>query len=351
MRVKKFSAKTINEAVAQMKKEFGSDAVVLNTKLVKSGGFFGLFRKKSYEVIGAIDPNLNQTKSPKPVTQKNKSKPLNNQQVSSQDSHNRQEWTNSIQTLYQLLLKKDVGHSVALELIKSVLRAVPKQEWNDLPRLKNQLREALQSYFLNSEPWDFTDQQQKIVVFIGPTGVGKTTTIAKLAANYHLIANQNVGLITIDTYRIGAVDQLKTYANIIDVPLKVAYSINELKEAIASFNQQDLILIDTAGRSHSNAMQMAELQAVIKEIAAEVYLVISASTKNQDLIAIINSFKELAIDSLVITKLDETESYGILLQAPTYAKKPIAFITNGQSVPDDIELADVNNLTNLVLGE
>lgn len=355
MRVKKFKAKTINEAVAQMKAEFGSDAVVLHTKVVKSGGFLGFFSRKSYEITGAIDPNL----SPAPRIPK---QPIRTKTITpappvtdtnpdvSKDLSEHQEWTSSIQSLYQLLQERDIPRQLALEIIKLVLRSVDKQYWNDLPVLKEQLRTTVKSYFITKEPWEF-DGNQKVVVLVGPTGVGKTTTIAKLAANYHLIAEQSVGLITIDTYRIGAVDQLKTYANIIDVPLKVAYSLKELQDAIAGFNDQDLILIDTAGRSHANAMQMAELQAVIKEIKAEVYLVVGASTKNQDINAIIASFSELKIDNLIITKLDETESYGVLLQAPTYAKAPIAFITNGQSVPDDIEVADVDKLTNLVLGD
>lgn len=160
-----------------------------------------------------------------------------------------------------------------------------------------------------------------------------------------------MGLITLDTYRIAAVEQLKTYADIINVPLKVVYSGAELEEAVASYQDRDLILIDTAGRSHQNEKQMAELEAALAGISAEKYLVLSATTKGYDLMAIIDAYRPIEIDNLIITKLDETQSFGILVQAPSYAQVPIAFITNGQSVPDDIEVADIDQLTNMILGD
>lgn len=327
-----------------MKSEFGSDAVILHTKRVKKGGFFGLFGMSFYEVIGAVDPNVDQPVLP--LSTRSEPRKDTAQPLISDKTH----WNTAIQELYKQLKMQEIPHTLALELVKSVLSKVSKDYWNDPVVLQNQLRMVISSYILVEPPWELTGEP-KIVVMVGPTGVGKTTTIAKLAANYHLIANKKVGLITIDTYRIAAVDQLKTYADIINVPLKVAYTVDELEAAIQSLQDMQLILIDTSGRSHLNLMQMSELQAALKKINAETYLVLSATTKSRDLTAIITAFRALGIDSLIITKLDETQSYGILIQAANYANAPISFITNGQSVPDDIEIAAKSNFINLILGE
>ncbi len=349
MRVKKFRGKSMNEAVARMRDEFGDEAVILQTKKVKQGGILGIFAKKHYEVIGALDPNLNTDNKTASVLTNNQNN--NNQSENPKPATtDRTHWNTAIQELYKQLRTQEIPHALALELIKSVLSKVPKEQWNTPALLQNQLRMIISSYILVEQPWEFSDST-KVVVMVGPTGVGKTTTIAKLAANYSLIGNKKVGLITIDTYRIAAVDQLKTYADIINVPLKVAYTVGELKQALDSFHNMDLVLIDTSGRSHLNLMQMSELHAALKQINAKIYLVLSAATKSQDLTAIINAFKVLGIDSIIITKLDETQSYGILIQAANYGKAPISFITNGQSVPDDIQVAAESNLINLILGE
>lgn len=348
MKIKKFQADTLPEAVAMMKAEFGEEAVILYTKVVKKGRFFGLFGKKCYEVLGAVDPNRQAAKNSSKKTAVNTNPP--NTAADEEELVDIEERASSVQELFQLLLRQDISQKLAVEILKPVLQQVPKREWTNLVLLKQHLRTAVSAKILVDPPWDLMGEQ-KTVVFLGPTGVGKTTTIAKIAANYHLIAQKKVGLITLDTYRIAAVEQLKTYADIINVPLKVVYSGAELEEAVASYQDRDLILIDTAGRSHQNEKQMAELEAALAGISAEKYLVLSATTKGYDLMAIIDAYRPIEIDNLIITKLDETQSFGILVQAPSYAQVPIAFITNGQSVPDDIEVADIDQLTNMILGD
>lgn len=345
MKIKKFQADTLPEAVAMMKAEFGEDAVILHTKIVKKGWFFGLFGKKKFEVLGAVDPNAKAINRPQ-------NEPAHALKTSDQSE---QEFktdaaSDTVQKLYQQLTKQDISHKLTVDILRTVLSEVPKSEWKNEALLKQRLRSVISSKILTDPPWEYFDPQ-KVVALLGPTGVGKTTTIAKLAANYHLIAQQKVGLITLDTYRIAAVEQLKTYADIINVPLTVVYSGEELQDAIANYHDQDLILIDTAGRSHNNQSQMEELNAALAGINAEKYLVVSATTKSYDLMAIIDAYRSMDIDNLIVTKLDETESYGILLQAASYAQVPIAFITTGQSVPDDIEIADSEQLTNLILGD
>ncbi len=387
MKVKKFIGISLNDAVSQMKLEFGRDAVILHTKRVKSGGLLGLFGRIQYEVIGAIDPNVHRNSAnlgtkttnkkrtvmdsnpsiervdakisnpeatvpktehrepPKPMSPK-----LEPTKSDSSVAPEQSSWPSTIQNLFLTLVNQDINRDMAKDLIKSVLGSVSKDRWDNQAEINHQLRATVAKQLKTIEPWEL-EHEQKVVVLVGPTGVGKTTTIAKLAANYSLIANKRVGLITIDTYRMAAVEQLKTYADIIGVPLKVAYNIAELKDAMYDIPDRDLILIDTAGRSHLNKMQMTELKAVLKELKAETYLVISASTKDSDLRNIVNKYAEVHPDRLIVTKLDETNGYGILLLAPALAKVPIAFVTTGQSVPEDIEVADVTKMTSLVLGD
>ncbi len=360
MKVKKFTGVTLNQAVSQLKNEFGRDAVILHTKRIRRGGILGLFGRIQFEVIGAIDPNVQKEEAPVEIHRAKEKKPSSSgifttlpkkespQQVKVNVEQN--SWPETVQDLFQLLVNRDIDRDTAKKLIKCVLQAVPKEKWDDRAQVHKQLFHVVTNEIRTIEPWELVSGQ-KVVVLVGPTGVGKTTTIAKLAANYGLIANKRVGLITIDTYRMGAVDQLKTYSDIIGVPLTVAYDYAQLKEAVSKMNDRDLILIDTAGRSHQNKTQMTELEALLDDLNAETHLVLSACTKEKDLRSIIKAYSDMQLDRLIITKLDETTGYGIFLQAPTLAKVPIAFMTTGQSVPEDIEVADVLKMTSLVLGD
>ncbi|MGN0144412.1 MAG: flagellar biosynthesis protein FlhF [Clostridium sp.] len=190
------------------------------------------------------------------------------------------------------------------------------------------------------------------VVLVGPTGVGKTTTIAKLAGRLALVEKKKIGLITIDTYRIGAIEQLKTYAEIMNIPFKVVITIKEMEEAIKSMDDCDVILIDTTGRSSKNTMQISELRAFIQKAEPDyVNMVISATTKNKDIKTILNGYSELEYGSVIITKLDETTVYGSIYNISRRANKPISFITTGQNVPDDIKISTKEELTRFILGE
>jgi flagellar biosynthesis protein FlhF len=191
----------------------------------------------------------------------------------------------------------------------------------------------------------------RVHVLIGPTGVGKTTTIAKLASLYKLYNNKKVGLITLDTYRIGAVEQLKTYAEILGVPFEVILSIKDIPQVIAKMKDCEIVLVDTTGRNSKNIMQVSETGKYIEKLKADrVHLVLSMTTKQNDIKKIISNFKPLNYNSLILTKVDETDLYGSIFASLYYGSIPVSYITTGQNVPEDIEEASKDRLIKLVMG-
>ena len=195
------------------------------------------------------------------------------------------------------------------------------------------------------------DGRPKIVALIGTTGVGKTTTIAKIAAKFVLERGISVALITADTYRISAVDQLKTYSDIIGLPLEIVYSPAELRPALRKHRGKKLILIDTAGRSQNNEYQMNELKEFLAaDPSIEKHLVLSATTKERDAEAILERFSACRPDRILLTKTDETESIGFIVNLLFDRRLALSYFTNGQSVPDDIEPAKPEALAKLMLG-
>ena len=193
--------------------------------------------------------------------------------------------------------------------------------------------------------------RRRLVALVGPTGVGKTTTIAKLAANFRLREKRRVGLITVDTYRIAAVEQLRTYADIIDLPMEVVATPREMREAVARMADLDLILMDTAGRSPRDEVKIQELKSMLAEAAPdEVHLVLSSVASAGSLAKTAEQFAAVGTTALVLTKLDEAASLGNLLPLVRGSRLPLSYLTDGQNVPDDIAPADAGRLARLILG-
>lgn len=200
---------------------------------------------------------------------------------------------------------------------------------------------------------DIHAKKRKYVFFIGPTGVGKTTTIAKIASTLKLSKKVKVALITSDTYRIAAVEQLKTYANILGIPLKVVYSPDEMEKTMEELANYDLVLIDTAGRSHNNKEQKEDIHRLLETVPEEqreVFLVMSATTKYKDLVNIAQSYSEIAKYSLIFTKLDETDAIGNVFNIRMLTGAPLSYMTWGQNVPDDIGKVDAQKMAKQLLG-
>jgi len=253
--------------------------------------------------------------------------------------------------LEETLIMSDVGVKTTERLMADVRKGIKKKDINTPEDLKPFLAEKISEILsTGSDETRIASAGPTVLLVIGVNGVGKTTTLAKIAAQCVLEKGISTAFITADTYRISAVEQLKTYADILGLPIAIVYTPDELKEAIQKFRQKQLILIDTAGRSQHNRRQMAELKeflAVNQNI--EKYLVLSATTKNEDAKDIIDKFSVCKPDKVIFTKTDETKSLGIILNILRRKEMRLSYLTNGQSVPDDIVPAEAGKLAELFL--
>jgi flagellar biosynthesis protein FlhF len=256
----------------------------------------------------------------------------------------------SLFRVFTELIDVDLGEDLARELVERVRTEASGGELSDPVMLKARIARLIEGEIHVAGPIAVTPGQRRLVALVGPTGVGKTTTIAKLAAVYRLREKRNVGLITVDTYRIAAVEQLRTYADIIDLPMQVVSTPREMREAVRHMEGLDLILLDTAGRSPRDEIKIQELRSFLTEAAAdEVYLVLSSVAGAKTLKQVVERFATVGTTSLILTKLDESTGLGHLLPVLRDSRLPLSYLTNGQNVPDDIEVADPGRLARLVL--
>jgi flagellar biosynthesis protein FlhF len=253
--------------------------------------------------------------------------------------------------LYTDLIEAELSEDVARELAERVRTQVGAGEMHDPMLLRARLTRIVESDLRVAGPIRLTEGRAQVVALVGPTGVGKTTTIAKLAANFRLRERRRVGLITVDTYRIAAVEQLRTYADIIDLPMQVVSSPREMREAVARMADLDLVLMDTAGRSPRDEVKIHELKTFLAEAqASEVHLVLSSVSSAAALQRTAERFAVVGTTALILTKLDEATNLGNLLPLLRGSGLPLSYLTNGQNVPDDIEAPDAARLARLVLG-
>lgn len=262
----------------------------------------------------------------------------------------RHELSDALFRQFTELLDADMPDDLARELIERLRVAATPLELADAALLRSRLAMLLEAEITTAPPLELAPGRRHLLALVGPTGVGKTTTIAKLAANYRLKQRKRVGLITVDTYRIAAVEQLRTYADIIDLPMEVVATGPEMRDALARLSDLDLVLMDTAGRSPKDDLRIAELGALLGEARPdEVHLVLSGTSSATSLTQAATRFAAAGTTALVLTKLDEAASLGNLLPLVRASKLPLSYVTHGQKVPDDIEAADARKLAGQVL--
>ncbi|NLU51824.1 MAG: flagellar biosynthesis protein FlhF [Clostridiaceae bacterium] len=245
-------------------------------------------------------------------------------------------------------------HDVEPVLIDKIINKIKERGGSILgaPEVANLASKVVEVLLGKPEPIVLGEKRPHIALFIGPTGVGKTTTLAKIAADFALNRQNNVGFITADTYRIAAVEQLKTYAEILGVPLNVVYSPEEISDAVKQLSDKDLILIDTAGRSHKNKEHFDELKKLVELAGAdEIYLVISCNSSRMAIKEMLEAYTFVKSYKLIFTKLDESPALGAILNARYMTGKPLSYTTSGQSVPDDLDIVDTKQLVLNILAK
>jgi len=377
MKVKKFYGVDNHDVIAKVKSELGADAVILHQRKVKPKGLIGFFKKPIVEVVAAIEENeiaatgintINMAKNQEldlkqRITSKSNEKELKKEindiksmlgtVVTEMQNINLTKLNNNLNykidnSIYNVLRENEMDEEIINELLEKCDIDINSIEVND----KEAIRKVLTQIIPPITNANISDLTSKVIFFVGPTGVGKTTTIAKIAANYSLEKGLNVGLISADTYRIAAVEQLRVYSDILNIPLEVIYSPNEIHGAIERLNNSDVIMIDTAGRSHKNNEHVSELSLLLSQIKSKtVYVVISSTTKNSDLKDILNTYSFIDDYRIIFTKLDEVSTYGSILNIAMREPENISYVTTGQSVPDDIEVITSNKILDMLLKE
>ncbi|MEG1848638.1 MAG: flagellar biosynthesis protein FlhF [Lachnospiraceae bacterium] len=391
MIIKKFQGKTEEEAVTSAKKELGTNVVIMNVKEIKRKGLFRILKSRLVEVTVALEEEKLQQPS-EPVSfphyqplQTNKSnhtevsenileerldnlQNLLEQQLSKPESskateiaedpeepeqnEEQSEMVIFLRLLYNTMIDNEVNEKYANQIIDDV-------EKNNKPNMPidyvlSNIYQKMILKFGKSDAITPAQNGPKVVFFVGPTGVGKTTTIAKIASKFKVEDGKKIALLTADTYRIAAAEQLRTYANILDVPFRIIYSTEEAQTAMCEFKQYDYILIDTAGHSHQNEAQKDSMNELIHcidpQIEQEVYLVVSATTKYRDLTSITDTYAALTKFKLIFTKLDETTTLGNLLNLKLHTGASLSYVTCGQNVPDDIEIFNPQKTVKQLLG-
>lgn len=387
MEIKTYRATTMHEALMLVRRDLGPDAAVLHTRQVRLRRLFGcLPGPRQIEVTASRGVNVpsrlperslaEEALAPEPAPAASPPKvsppeppqqppaPLSNK-VEGQLSHlhamleelcrrsrstGHADLPESLFRLFADLIDADLSEEIARELVERVRAAAPSDELDDPLLLKARIARMIESEVPVSGPIRVVPGQQRLVALVGPTGVGKTTTIAKLAAIYRLKEKRRVGLVTVDTYRIAAVEQLRTYADIIDLPMQVVSTPREMREALRRLDGLDLILMDTAGRSPRDEIKIRELKAFVNEAGAdEVHLVLSSVAAARTLQLTAEQFASVGTTSLIFTKLDEATGLGNLLPVVRQSGLPLSYMTNGQNVPDDIETATPEHVARLLL--
>ncbi len=389
MIIKKYTAATEKEAIIMAKDDLGSDAIVMNVKTIKPAGIMRLFKKTRVELTAAIDDVTTKSAATKEISQKeseyrfNKAFENNRKEEYSEEAQNaiEEKINNIAKLLEQQISSPSKDKSVSVDVDDKTFEAIDAEKsGKDADKPINKILELIKNQLMDNdvkediadaiiadigdgskehpldnilsnvyqkivlklgtiEPLTKSEDKPKIVFFVGNTGVGKTTTMAKLASKYKLEEKYKIAMLSVDTYRIAAIEQIKTYANILNAPMEVVYTPEDMRNYADKYKDCDLIFVDTAGRSHRNSEQKQDLQAIISSVddyEKEIYLVLSVTVKYSDLLNIANTYGELFDYKVIFTKLDETSELGSILNLKLDTGKQLSYVTWGQNVPEDI---------------
>lgn len=409
MIIKKYQGKTEAEAMENAKKELGDGIVLMNVKTVKPKGLSKLIKKAYVEITVAKEEEREVTVhkenvavslsslNTKQATLSNTEKEKNSQIISEErlleekldslhslleqqiqrreevkvadepeevretkDNKNINESTqddaDKTKAILSLIRETIVENEVDPKYADSILDEIEKNLKSNMPmeHILSNVYQRMILRFGKPECIEPAKEGPKVVFFVGTTGVGKTTTIAKIASKFVVEEKKKLALLTADTYRIAASEQLRTYANILEVPFRVIYTPEELGDAIKDFSNYDYILVDTAGHSQNNDKQRDDMADFVKfaqgKAEQEIYLVVSATTKYKDLKSIADKYKKMFDYKMIFTKLDETSEYGNLLNMKIYTGASMSYITCGQNVPEDIETFNAQSTVKKLLG-
>ena len=414
MLVKKYEAKNMQQAMDDIVKELGSTAVILNSRKIRKRGLTNLFAKPVMEVMVAYEPRkpreplrkmpsalrqaAQEAYSPFAGSQANAAAypalvngppppgpqgaetgafaPLPQPGQISMASAAIQDIGSRIDSLDNVLsdfmhkfshIKRDITYDFSPEVEKLVMAMRENQVREEIALSLARETEKILKARADAEAHDVIYQlilenlgapapiaakkyQQKVILFIGPTGVGKTTSLVKLASTFVISHKKKVGIINTDTYRIAAHEQLRTYADILDIPLGIAYRMEEVATALHEMSGRDLVFIDTAGKRPGDPQHQEDIRQIIEYTRPEeIFLCVAAPTCFSAIREVVDTYAFAGDYKLIITKLDETRHHGVALNTAHYAKKPLAYVTTGQNVPDDLEIADCEALAQQIL--
>jgi flagellar biosynthesis protein FlhF len=407
MHVKRFEAADMAEALRMVKLELGPHAVILSTRQIKKGGgTFGIFGRSFVEVTAAVDRETVDPTRPVPqprslaaaparvttpdatdmtrvldpiqrdvetmkdllqqlALKERLAPPVNlhglereftvmkrmvEQLVRQQQDSAMPLFAATLMPCYQRLLASGMDEILARHLVEKAQNSLEPDKLSEVASVQEHIARLVMKSTPASGPLQAPAGEPIVAAFVGPTGVGKTTTIAKLAAHYALGDKRRAALVTLDTYRIAAVEQLRLFAKIIGLPVDIVLTADELAHALARHRDKEIVLIDTAGRSQRDALQMAELTTFFTENQhIGVHLVLSSTASLPNLNDTVARFKPLGLTSLVFTKLDESTVFGPLLSTALHAQIPMSYFTTGQRVPEDIEVATPERVVDLIL--
>lgn len=364
MKMQKYTAETMVEAMKKVRADFGDDAVILSSNVITSKGFLGFFRKKSVEVVAGYDQPSRQEAEPlfapkqtygfaEPKQDAEIRKEMNEMKRLLQEMKQSASFANfpdEMKPLLRLLECQELSEELILQIGNAIFTRMKEEKKDFSNEEQLEIAKTLLMEEFSELPFGGISNSKKYINVLGPTGVGKTTTIAKIAARALLEDKKKIGFITTDTYRIAAIEQLRTYANLLQAPVEIAYNSKDFEEAILKMKDRDLIFIDTAGRNYKEIKFVDDLKRLIDfSLDMESFLVLSVTSKEEDMKTIIDRFTSFPIEKFIFTKVDETGSIGPMFNLMKKYRIGTAYFTDGQEVPEDIAEADLEKMLNLLL--